>query len=132
MKDRTTGNTSTVSGTEYGTVDVYDSEEKCKNFEIDGTNMIEQDSEGETYIVISNKDFPLTTGKKYYVSVSTEDPAKGNANWGTPAEVCSLYSNWFEMVSQHPIITDTKGNIVTDYKIPCDQADNYEVKSRDN
>lgn len=128
LKDRTTGNTSTVSGTEYGTVDVYDSEEKCKNFEIDGTNMIEQDSEGETYIVISNKDYPLTTGKKYYVSVSTEDPAKGNANWGTPAEVCSLYSNWFEMVSQHPIITDTKGNIVTDYKIPCDQADNYEVK----
>ena len=128
LKDRTTGNTSTVSGTEYGTVDVYDSEETCKNFEIDGTNMIEQDSEGETYIVISNKDFPLTTGKKYYVSVSTEDPAKGNANWGTPAEVCSLYSNRFEMVSQHPIITDTKGNIVTDYKIPCDQADNYEVK----
>lgn len=128
LKDRTTGNTSTVSGTEYGTVDVYDSEEKCKNFEIDGTNMIEQDSEGETYIVISNKDFPLTTGKKYYVSVSTEDPAKGNANWGTPAEVCSLYSNWFEMVSQHPIITDVKGNVVTDYKIPCDQADNYEVK----
>lgn len=128
LKDRTTGNTSTVSGTEYGTVDVYDSEETCKNFEIDGTNMIEQDSEGETYIVISNKDFSLTTGKKYYVSVSTEDPAKGNANWGTPAEVCSLYSNWFEMVSQHPIITDTKGNIVTDYKIPCDQAGNYEVK----
>lgn len=130
LKDRTTGNTSTVPGTEYGTIDVYDSEETCKNFEIDGTNMIEQDSEGETYIVISNKDFPLTTGKKYYVSVSTEDPAKGNANWGTPAEVCSLYSNWFEMVSQHPIITDTKGNIVTDYKIPCDQADNYEVKTK--
>lgn len=131
LKDRTTGKTSTVPGTEYGTVDVYDSEEKCKNFEfIDGTNvtnMIEVDSEGETYIVISNKDFSLTTGKKYYVSVSTEDPAKGNANWGTPAEVCSLYSNWFEMVSQHPIITDTDGNVITDYKIPCDQADNYKV-----
>ena len=120
--------TTPVAGNEYGTVDVYDSEEKCKNFEIDGTNMIEVDSEGETYIVISNKDYPLTTGKKYYVSVSTEDPAKGNANWGTPAEVCSLYSNWFEMVSQHPIITDTDGNIVTDYKIPCDQAGNYDVK----
>lgn len=112
----------------YGTVDVFDSEETCNQYTIDGTPMIEKDSEGETYIVISNKDYPLTTGKKYYVSVSTEDPAKGNANWGTPAEVCSLYSNWFEMVSQHPIITDTKGNIVTDYKIPCDQADNYEVK----
>ena len=120
--------TTTVAGNEYGIVDVYDSEENCKNFEIDGTNMIEVDSEGETYIVISNKDYPLTTGKKYYVSVSTEDPAKGNANWGTPAEVCSLYSNWFEMVSQHPIITDTDGNIVTDYKIPCDQAGNYDVK----
>lgn len=128
LKNLTDGTTKNVDGTEYGTVDVYDSEGTCKNFEIDGTNMIEVDSEGETYIVISNKDYPLTTGKKYYVSVSTEDPAKGNANWGTPAEVCSLYSNWFEMVSQHPIITDTKGNIVTDYKIPCDQADNYDVK----
>lgn len=128
LKNLTDGTTKNVDGTEYGTVDVYDSEEICKNFEIDGTNMIEVDSEGETYIVISNKDYPLTTGKKYYVSVSTEDPAKGNANWGTPAEVCSLYSNWFEMVSQHPIITDTDGNIVTDYKIPCNQADNYDVK----
>lgn len=128
LKNLTDGTTKNVDGTEYGTVDVYDSEENCKNFEIDGTNMIEVDSEGETYIVISNKDYPLTTGKKYYVSVSTEDPDKGNANWGTPAEVCSLYSNWFEMVSQHPIITDTDGKIVTDYKIPCDQADNYDVK----
>lgn len=118
----------TYESNKYGTVDVFDSEETCNQYTIDGTPMIEKDSEGETYIVISNKDYPLTTGKKYYVSVSTEDPAKGNANWGTPAEVCSLYSNWFEMVSQHPIITDTKGNIVTDYKIPCNQADNYEVK----
>lgn len=129
LKDRTTNKITKVEGTEYGTVDVYDSEETCKKFEIDGTNMIEQDSEGETYIVISNKDYPLEVGKKYYVSVATETPdATGNSNWGTPAEVCSLYSNWFEMVSQHPIITDTKGNIVTDYKIPCNQADNYEVK----
>lgn len=90
--------------------------------------MIEKDSEGETYIVISNKDYPLATGKKYYVSVSTGNPAEGKANWGSPAEICSLYSDWFEMVSQHPIITDTDGKIVTDYKIPCDQADNYEVK----
>lgn len=111
----------------YGTVDVFDSEETCNQYTIDGTPMIEKDSEGETYIVISNKDYPLTTGKKYYVSVFTEDPAKGNANWGTPAEVCSLYSNWFEMVSQHPIITDTKGNIVTDYKIPCDAGDDYKI-----
>ena len=130
LKNIKAGTEETVSGNDYGTVDVYDSEEKCKNFEIDGTNMIEVDSEGETYIVISNKDYPLTTGKKYYVSVATEtpDPVTGKANWGSPAEICSVYSSWFEMVSQHPIITDTDGNIVTDYKIPCDQADNYEVK----
>ena len=128
LTDKKNGTTKNVPGSEYGTVNVYDSEEKCKNFDIDGTNMIEQDNEGETYIVISNKDYPLEVGKKYYVSVSTEDPAKGNANWGTPAEVCSLYSNWFEMVSQHPIITDTYGNVITDYKIPCDAADDYEIK----
>ena len=121
------GNSSTVTGSAYGTVDVYDSEETCRKYYIDGTNMIEQDSEGETYIVISNKYFPLTVGKKYYVSVATEDPKSGKANWGSPAEVCSLYSNWFEMVSQNPIITDAKGNIVTDYKIPCDEAGTYSV-----
>ena len=121
------GNSSTVTGSDYGTVDVYDSEETCKKYYIDGTNMIEQDSEGETYIVISNKYFPLTVGKKYYVSVATEDPKSGKANWGSPAEVCSLYSSWFEMVSQNPIITDAKGNVVTDYKIPCDEAETYSV-----
>ena len=118
----------TYKSNKYGAVDVFDSEETCNQYTIDGTPMLEKDSEGETYIVISNKDYPLTTGKKYYVSVSTEDPAKGNANWGTPAEVCSLYSNWFEMVSQHPIITDTDGNVITDYKIPCGEAGSYSVK----
>ena len=121
------GNSSTVTGSDYGTVDVYDSEETCRKYYIDDTPMIEQDSEGETYIVISNKYFPLTVGKKYYVSVATEDPKSGKANWGSPAEVCSLYSNWFEMVSQNPIITDAKGNVVTDYKIPCDEAETYSV-----
>ena len=119
----------TYKSNKYGAVDVFDSEETCNQYTIDGTPMLEKDSEGETYIVISNRYYPLEVGKKYYVSVATETPdATGNSNWGSPAEVCSVYSNWFEMVSQHPIITDTKGNIVTDYKIPCDQADNYEVK----
>lgn len=113
----------------YGAVDVFDSEETCNQYTIDGTPMIEKDSEGETYIVISNRYYPLEVGKKYYVSVATETPdATGNSNWGSPAEVCSLYSNWFEMVSQHPIITDTDGNVITDYKIPCDEAGSYSVK----
>lgn len=118
----------TYKSDKYGAVDVFDSEETCNQYTIDGTNMIEKDSEGETYIVISNRYYPLEVGKKYYVSVATETPdATGNSNWGSPAEVCSLYSNWFEMVSQHPVITDTKGNVITDYKIPCDAGDDYEI-----
>lgn len=119
----------TYKSNKYGAVDVFDSEGTCNQYTIDGTPMIEKDSEGETYIVISNRYYPLEVGKKYYVSVATETPdATGNSNWGSPAEVCSLYSNWFEMVSQHPVITDTDGKIVTDYKIPCDAGDDYEIK----
>lgn len=119
----------TYKSNKYGAVDVFDSEETCNQYKIDGTPMIEKDSEGETYIVISNRDYPLKVGKKYYVSVATETPdATGNSNWGSPAEVCSVYSNWFEMVSQHPVITDTKGNVITDYKIPCGADDDYEIK----
>lgn len=119
----------TYESNKYGTVDVFDSEETCNQYTIDGTPMIEKNGEGVTYIVISNKDYPLEVGKKYYVSVATETPdATGNSNWGSPAEVCSVYSNWFEMVSQHSVITDTDGKIVTDYKIPCDAADDYEIK----
>ena len=119
----------TYKSNKYGTVDVFDSEETCNQYKIDGTPMIEKDSEGETYIVISNRYYPLEVNKKYYVSVATETPDEsGNSNWGSPAEVCSLYSNWFEMVSQHPVITDTKGNVITDYKIPCGADDDYEIK----
>lgn len=118
----------TYKSNKYGAVDVFDSEGTCNQYTIDGTPMIEKDSEGETYIVISNRYYPLEVGKKYYVSVATETPdATGNSNWGSPAEVCSVYSNWFEMVSQHPIITDTKGNVITDYKIPCGAADDYKI-----
>ena len=119
----------TYKSDKYGAVDVFDSEETCNQYTIDGTPMIEKDSEGETYIVISNRYYPLEVNKKYYVSVATETPdATGNSNWGSPAEVCSLYSNWFDMVSQHPVITDTKGNVITDYKIPCGADDDYEIK----
>lgn len=119
----------TYKSNKYGAVDVFDSEGTCNQYTIDGTPMIEKDSEGETYIVISNRYYPLEVGKKYYVSVATETPdATGNSNWGSPAELCSLYSSWFEMVSQHPVITDTDGKIVTDYKIPCDAGDDYEIK----
>lgn len=114
----------------YGTVNIFDSEETCKKYTIDGIPMIETDNEGETYIVLSNRYYPLQMGKKYYVSVSTEDPSKGNADWGSPSEVCSVYSDWFELISQTPYISDTDGNVITTYKVPCEG--DYTIKVKGN
>lgn len=118
----------TYKSNQYGTVNVFDSEETCRKYTIDGVSMIETDSEGETYIVLSNRYYPLLIGKKYYITVSTEDPATGKANWGNPSDVCSVYSDWFELVSQTPYITDRDGNIVTNYKVPCTGDYTIEVK----
>ena len=117
----------TYTGDSYGTVNIFDSEETCKKYTIDGVSMLETDSEGETYLVLSNSYYPLELGKKYYVSISTSDPTTTTDCWGSPSAVCSIYSDWFELASQTPIITDTDGNAVTNYKISCSEADNYSV-----
>lgn len=44
----------------YASVDVFDSEETCAKYEIDGVNMIEKDADGETYIILANHPFKLT------------------------------------------------------------------------
>lgn len=38
----------------YASVDVFDSEETCAKYEIDGVNMIEKDTDGQTYIILAN------------------------------------------------------------------------------
>lgn len=104
----------------YASVDVYDSETDCKSHKIDGVNMIETDAYGETYIILANHKFGLKAGKKYYVSVCADsDPDAPDAQWGKPSDVCSIYSNLFELVGQTPAIIDSKGNIITDYRVDC-------------
>ena len=104
----------------YASVDVYDSEAACKSHTIDGVNMIETDAYGETYIILANHKFGLKAGKKYYVSVCADsDPNAPNAQWGKPSDVCSIYSNLFELVGQTPAIIDSKGNVITDYRVDC-------------
>ena len=116
----------------YASVDVYDSEEKCLSHTIDGVSMIETDADGERYIVLGNHNFPLRKGKKYYVSVCTDaDPLAANAVWGNPADVCSIYSDWFELIGQMPFISDADGNVISDYRVNCSD-DNYEVKLTGN
>lgn len=108
----------------YASVDVFDSEETCAKYEIDGVNMIEKDADGETYIILANHQFALTKGKKYYVSICADsDPDASDANWGKPSDVCSIYSAIFEMIGQTPMITDTDGKVITEYRVNCTNHD---------
>lgn len=108
----------------YASVDVFDSEETCAKYEIDGVNMIEKDADGEAYIILANHPFKLTKGKKYYVSVCADsNPDAPNANWGKPSDVCSIYSAIFEMIGQTPMITDTDGKVITEYRVNCTDSD---------
>ena len=108
----------------YASVDVFDSEEACAKYEIDGVNMIEKDADGETYIILANHQFKLTKGKKYYVSICADsDPDAPDANWGKPSDVCSIYSAIFEMIGQTPMITDTDGKVITEYRVNCTDPD---------
>ena len=104
----------------YASVDVYDSEAACKSHTIDGVNMIETDAYGETYIILANHKFGLKAGKKYYVSVCADsNPNASDAQWGKPSDVCSIYSDLFELVGQTPAIIDNDGNVITDYRVDC-------------
>ena len=104
----------------YAYVYVYDSEADCKSHTIDGVNMIETDAYGETYIILANHKFGLKAGKKYYVSVCADsDPNASDAQWGKPSDVCSIYSDLFELVGQTPAIIDNDGTVITDYRVDC-------------
>ena len=109
---------------DYASVDVFDSEETCAKYEIDGVNMIEKDADGETYIILANHQFALTKGKKYYVSVCTDsNPDAADAKWGKPSDVCSIYSDLFELIGQTPAITDADGKVITEYRVNCTDPD---------
>ncbi len=108
----------------YASVDVFDSEETCAKYEIDGVNMVEKDADGETYIILANHQFALTKGKKYDVSICADsDPDAPDAHWGKPSDVCSIYSAIFEMIGQTPMITDTYGKVITEYRVNCTDPD---------
>ena len=104
----------------YASVDVYNSETDCNSHKIDGVSMIETDADGERYIILANHKFALEKGKKYYVSVCTDsNPDAPDAKWGKPSDVCSIYSDLFELIGQTPAITDAHGNVITEYRVDC-------------
>lgn len=116
----------------YASVDVFDSEETCKKYEIDGVSMIETDADGERYIILANHPFSLLKGKKYYVSVCADsNPDAADAKWGNPADICSIYSDLFELIGQTPLITDAEGHVITEYRVDCGDGD-HKVKLKGN
>lgn len=86
--------------------------------------MIETDADGERYIILANHSFSLLKGKKYYVSVCADsNPDAADAKWGNPADICSVYSNLFELIGQTPVITDADGHVITEYRVNCGDSD---------
>lgn len=114
---------------EYGTAEVpaeYDETKKLPKAAAGGrTNvaMFEKDAQNEKFIVLADRNFPLSMSKKYYVSVAypdADDETKPGA-WGKQSNVCSCYSDLFELVRQNIVITDANGSVVTTVRVSCDE-----------
>lgn len=104
----------------WGTTTIYNYVDDKQT--VDGKPMYEKIN-GEWHVVLANRYFNLQSNQTYYVSFAFEDEAVENKNqlsWGKPSEVCSLYSENFQMVQQKVLVTDANGSITTTVTIPCD------------
>ena len=89
----------------------------------------------EWNVVLANRYFNLQSNQTYYVSFAFEDEAvkdKDQLSWGKPSDVCSLYSENFQMVQQKVLVTDANGSITTTVTIPCDDnaTPEYNIKAQ--
>lgn len=93
----------------------------------DKTNvpMFENDNSGNRCLVIANRNFNLVPGKNYHVSIAypSEDNADQPGPWGKSNEVCSTYSDPFQIVKQNIIVTDVTSNVVTVVRVKCDGSE---------
>lgn len=101
---------------------------------VDGKPMYEKLND-EWNVVLANRYFNLQSNQTYYVSFAFEDDAKTDKNqlsWGKPSEVCSLYSENFQMVQQKVLVTDANGSITTTVTVPCDDnaKPEYHIKAQ--
>lgn len=116
----------------WGTTTIYNYvDDKQK---VDGKPMYEKIN-GEWHVVLANRYFNLQSNQTYYVSFAFEDEAvedKNQLSWGKPSDVCSLYSENFQMVQQKVLVTDANGSITTTVTIPCDDnaIPEYNIKAQ--
>lgn len=104
----------------WGTTTIYNYVDETKT--VDGKPMYEKIND-EWNVVLANRYFNLQSNQTYNVSFAFEDEAvedKNQLSWGKPSDVCSLYSENFQMVQQKVLVTDANGSITTTVTIPCD------------
>ena len=91
--------------------------------------MFENDNSGNRCLVLANRNFNIVPGKNYYVSIAY--PSDENTDvpgaWGTPADVCSSYSDMFQVVKQSVKVTDANGTPITAVRVKCDGSNTGNV-----
>ena len=116
----------------WGTTTIYNYVDESR--QVDGKPMYEKIND-EWNVVLANRYFNLQSNQAYYVSFAFEDEAvedKNQLSWGKPSDVCSLYSENFQMVQQKVLVTDANGSITTTVTIPCDDnaIPEYNIKAQ--
>lgn len=117
---------------DWGTTTIYNYVDESR--QVDGKPMYEKIND-EWNVVLANRYFNLQSNQTYYVSFAFDDEGitdKNQLSWGKPSDVCSLYSENFQMVQQKVLVTDANGSITTTVTIPCDDnaTPEYNIKAQ--
>lgn len=117
---------------QWGTTTIYNYVDKSR--QVDGKPMYEKLND-EWNVVLANRYFNLQSNQTYYVSFAFDEDGvtdKNQLSWGKPSDVCSLYSENFQMVQQKVLVTDANGSITTTVTIPCDDKakPEYNIKAQ--
>ena len=116
----------------WGTTTIFNYVDESR--QVDGKPMYEKIND-EWNVVLANRYFNLQSNQTYYVSFAFDEEGitdKTQLKWGKPSNVCSLYSENFQMVQQKVLVTDSNGSITTTVTVPCDDDANpeYNIKAQ--
>lgn len=83
--------------------------------------MFENDNSGNRCLVIANRNFNIVPGKDYYFSIAypSDDNPDVPGDWGKSTDVCSTYSEIFQVVEQNIKLTDKNSNVLTALRVDC-------------
>lgn len=83
--------------------------------------MFEYDNSGNRCLVIANRNFNIVPGKDYYFSIAypSDDNPNVPGDWGKSTDVCSTYSDIFQVVEQNIKLTDKNSNVLTALRVDC-------------